>query len=174
MAAAAVNNVDMMDNIPSFRTILINFGLSQRAKNCLTEDFPTANDLMASNVEQIKSVVTNQNKMYRSHSTNNQRCYINTAQLNRVLAFYRWTVFAVKDAQAKYDAASAAAFDLDWINSIVDTYNMKDPDVTAQSTVFSVTIPTFHGNNWHDVKSKLIALLNTRVGHCGIPLTYSW
>ena len=170
--AAPLNNVDLMDDEPSFGTILLNFGLSLRARNHLTEDYPTANDLMASNVDQIKSVVYNQNKTYRNHTTVNQRCYINTAQLNRVLAFYRWTVFAVKDAQASYDTASAVAFDLDWINSTVDTYNMKDPDVTEQSTSFSVTIPIFNGNNWHDVKAKLIALLNTRVGHCGIPLTY--
>ena len=91
---------------------------------------------MASNVEQNKSVVTNQNKMYRSHTTAGQRCYINTAQLNQILAFYRWTIFAIKDAQAQYDVASANTFDLDWINSIVDTYNMKDPEVTAQSTAF--------------------------------------
>jgi len=173
MAAAEMNNVNMMEDIQSFGQILNNFGLTARAKNRLTEDFPTANDLMASNVEQIKSVVANQNKMYRSHSTAAQRCYINTAQLNRILAFYRWTIFAIKDAQAEYNAASSAnAFDLAWINSIVDTYNMKDPEVTAQSTAFSVTIPTFHGTNWHDVKAKMVALLNTRVGNSGIPLTY--
>ena len=51
-------------------------------------------------------------------------------------------------------------------------YNMKDPEVTAQSTAFSVIIPAFHGTNWHDVKAKMIALLNTRVRNCGIPLTY--
>ena len=49
---------------------------------------------------------------------------------------------------------------------------MKDPKVTAQSTAFSVTIPIFHGTNWHDVKAKMVALLNTRVGNSGIPLTY--
>ena len=69
MAAAAINNVNMMEDIQSFGQILNNFGLTARAKNRLTEDFPTANDLMASNVEQIKSVVANQNKMYRSHAT---------------------------------------------------------------------------------------------------------
>ena len=89
MAAAAINNVNMMEDIQSFGTILINFRLTQRVKNRPTEDFPTANDLMASNVEQIKSVVTNQNKMYRSHVTAGQRCYINTARLNRILAFFR-------------------------------------------------------------------------------------
>ena len=98
MAAAEMNNVNMMEDIQSFGQILTNFGLTARAKNRLTEDFPTANDLMASNVEQIKSVMTNQNKMYRSNATAGQRCYINTAQLNRVLAFHRWTIFAIKDA----------------------------------------------------------------------------
>ncbi len=168
----AANNVNLMDNIQSFGTILLNFSLSARAKDRLTEDYPTANDLMASNVAQIKSVVTNQNKMYRSHATANQRCYINTSQLNRILAFYRWTTFAIKDAHAEYDVASVAAFDLNWINSIVDKYNIKDPEVTPQSTTFSVTIPVFNGTNWHDVKAKLIALLNTRTGNSGIPLTY--
>ena len=57
MTAAVFNN--MMEHNPYFGTILVNFGLSQRAKNRLTEDFPTANDLMASNLEQIKSLVTN-------------------------------------------------------------------------------------------------------------------
>ena len=172
MAAAANANIDMMEDDQSFENILDNFGLSQRARNRLLEDFPTANDLMASNTDQIKAVVANQNKLYRSHSTVNQRCYVNTTQLNRVLAFYRWTVFAIKDAKAEYDVASAVAFDLNWINSVVDTYNMDDPEVTAQSTAFSVTIPAFQGNNWHDVKVKLISLLNTRIGHSGIPLTY--
>jgi hypothetical protein len=172
MAALAVNNVIMMEDTQSFGILLLNFGVSLRAKGRLTEDFPTENDLMTPNEEQIKSVVTNQNKMYRSHTTANQRCYINTSQLNRVLAFYRWTIFAIKDAHAEYDAASVVAFDLDWINSIVDTYNMKDPEVTPQSTAFSVTIPAFHRTNRHDVKAKLIALLNTRIGHCGVPLTY--
>ena len=170
MAAAAFN--DMMEDEPSFMAILANFGLSLRARNRLTEDFPTANDLMVSNTEQIKYVVTNQNKMYRSHTTANHRCYINTTQLNRVLAFYLWTNFVVKDAQARYDVADVADFDTDWINSIVDTFNMKDPEVTPQSTAFSVTIPTFSGTNWYEVKTKLVALLNTRVGNCGIPLSY--
>ena len=58
MAVAVTNNINMMEDIPSFRTILVNFGLIQRAKDRLTEVFPTANELMASNVEQIKSVVT--------------------------------------------------------------------------------------------------------------------
>ena len=168
--APAFNNI--MDHGPSFGNILINFGLSQKAKSRLTEDFPTATDLMASNLEQIKSVVNNQNKMYRSHATAVQRCYINTAQLNRILAFYRWTNFAIKDAHAQYDVADAGDFDLNWINSVVDSYNMKDPEATAQSTAFSVAIPKFNGINWHDVKAKLTALLNTRVGNCGIPLTY--
>ena len=77
MAAAVFNNI--MEDDPSFGNILNNFGLSLRARNRLTEDFPTANDLMASNLEQIKSVVINQNKLYRSHTAVNQRCYINTA-----------------------------------------------------------------------------------------------
>ena len=62
--------VDMMDDEQSFETILLSFRLSQKATNCPTGDFPTASDLlMASNVEQIKSLVMNQNKMYRSHTT---------------------------------------------------------------------------------------------------------
>ena len=110
--------------------------------------------------------------MYRSHTIAAQRCYINTAQLNQILTFYPWTIFAIKDAQAQYDAASANTFDLDCINTIVDTYNMKDPEVTGKSTAFSVIITAFHGTNWHDVKAKMIVLLNTCVRKCGILLTY--
>ena len=142
-----------MDSDQSFETILTSFGITQRATNRLTEDYVTENELMASNVEQIKSVVNLQNKMYRSHDNVLHRWYINTAQLNRILAFYNWTVYAIKDAHAEYDENNSAAFDLTWINSIIDSYNMKEPDSTPQSTAFSVIIPTF-------------------VGTSGIPLTY--
>ena len=109
--------------------------------------------------------------MYRSHATALHPCYINMAQLNCKLAFYNWTVYAIKDAHAEYDENNSAAFDLTWINSIIDSYNMKDPDATPQSTAFLFIIPTFDGTNWRDVKAKVIALLITRVGTSGIPLT---
>ena len=102
--------------------------------------------------------------MDRIHATALHRCYINTAQLNRILAFYNWTVYGIKDAHVEYDENNSAAFELTWINSIIDSYNMKDPDATPQSTAFLVIIPTFDGTNWHDVKAKVIALLTTRVG----------
>ena len=102
--------------------------------------------------------------MYRSHDTALHRCYIITAQLNRILAFYNWTVYAIKYAHAEYDENNSAAFDLTWINSIVDSYNMKDPNATPQSTAFSVIIPTFDRTNCHDVKVKVIALLTKRFG----------
>ena len=173
MAQAAGNQFsDMMDSDQSFETILTSFGITQRATNRLTEDYVTANDLMASNFEQIKSVVNLQNRMYRSYANALHRCYINTAQLNRILAFYKWTVYAINDAHDEYDENNYAAFDLTWINSIIDSYNMKDPDATPQSNAFSVIIPTFVGTNWHDVKAKVIALLTTRVGTSGIPITY--
>ena len=102
MAQAAGNKfANMMDSDQSFETILIIFGITQRATNRLTEDYVTANDLMASSVEQIKYVVNIQNKMYRSHATALHCCYINTAQLNSILAFYNWTVYAIKDAHAE-------------------------------------------------------------------------
>ena len=173
MAQAAGNQfADMMDNDQALETILTSFGITQRATNLLIEDYVTENDLMASNVEHIKSVVNLQNKMYRSHATALHRCYINTAQMNRTLAFYNWTVFAINDAHAEYDENNSAAFDLTWINFIIDSYNMKDSDATPQSAAFSVIIPTFVGTNWHDIKANMIALLMKRVGTSGIPLTY--
>ena len=80
--------------------------------------------------------------------------------------------FAFKDEHAEYNNVSEADFDLDWINSIVDEYLMEDPKTTPQSTPFSVQIPHFIGTNWHSTKSKIIALLATRTGSRGIPLTY--
>ena len=122
MSQAAGNQfADMMDSEQSFETILTSFGITQRAMNRLTEDYVTANDLMESNVEQIKSVVNIQNKMYRSHATALHRCYINTEQLNRILAFYNWTVYAIKDAHANYNENNHASFDFTWINSIIDS-----------------------------------------------------
>ena len=164
--------VNLMDSALAWEEILDNFGLSQRAIARFTEDFTMPSEIMASNPQQIKSVVNSQNKTYRSHATAGQRCYINTAQLNRVLAFYKWTIVAIKDGRAEYEEADAATFDLDWVNSIVDEYLMKDPSTTPQSTPPSVIVPKFVGTNWHDTKSKLTALLATRIGNSGIPLTY--
>ena len=88
------------------------------------------------------------------------------------MAFYNWTVYVIKYEHAEYDKNNYAAFELTCINSIIDSYNMKDPDATPQSTAFSVIILTLVGTNWHDVKAKVIALLTTRVGTSVIPLTY--
>ena len=92
-----------MDSDQSFETNMTSFRITQRATNRLTEDYATENDLMASNVEQIKSVVNLQNKIYRSHATALHCCYINTEQLNCILAFYNWTVYAIKDSYAEYN-----------------------------------------------------------------------
>ena len=146
--------VNMMDSDVAWNTILQNFGLSARAITQFTEDFTVPSEIMASNSGQITSVINNQNKMYRSHATGNQRYYINTAQLNRILAFHKWTIFAIKDGQAVYEEADAATFDLDWINSIVDEYLMKDPTTTPQSTPSSATVPNSVGTNWHNTKSN--------------------
>ena len=88
------------------------------------------------------------------------------------MSFYNWTVYAIKDSHANYNENNPASFDFTWINSIIDSYNMKKPDATPKSTAFSVIIPTFDGTNWHDVKAKVIALLPTRVGTSGIPPPY--
>ena len=55
---------DMMKNSDAWKIILDNFGLSAIAIDRLVEDFEVGNDLMASNISQIKSVVSTQNKMY--------------------------------------------------------------------------------------------------------------
>ena len=64
-------SVNMMEDNLAWIAILANFGLAVRSIDRITEDYSTANDLMASNVEQIKYVVYHQNKIYRSHSTEN-------------------------------------------------------------------------------------------------------
>ena len=91
----------------------------------------------------LKLYVSTQNKIYRNHQTANQRCHINTAEINRILAFYRWTVFAIRDAKAEYNEASTAVFDMAWINSVVDEYLIPDPTTTSQSTTFAVVVPRF-------------------------------
>ena len=49
---------------------------------------------------------------------------------------------------------------------------MPDKPATPQSTAFSVELPRFMGTNWHTAKSQIEALLATRMGNAGIPLTY--
>ena len=46
-------SVNMMEDNPAWIVILANFGLAVRSIDRLTEDYLTANDLMASNVEKL-------------------------------------------------------------------------------------------------------------------------
>ena len=170
--AGAPPFIDIMDHEESFQTILAAFNLSIRSRTRFCEDFPTARALMASNLSEIKAVILNQNKIFRHHTVQNQRCYITATQQNRILAFYRWTVFAIKEAGAKYNVTTVAEFNLDWISSICESYLMEDPTETPQSTAFTVEVPKFDGTNWFDVRSKIHDLLSTRIGASGIPLTY--
>ena len=172
-AAVAPAFVNMMWDQPSWRTIPHNFGLAPRAIDRFVEDYETANDLMTSDMKQITSVIDTKNKLHIMHAAANQRCYINTAKKNRILAFYRWTVFTFKDAHVEYNDVSAAAFDLDWINSVADEYLMPDKPATPQSTAFSVVVPRFMGMNWRTTKSQIEALFDTCMGNAGIPLTYA-
>lgn len=170
VAAVAFN--DIMDNDPSFITILQNFGLTVRATSRFREDFPTARDLIPSTRKHVHEVIENQNKLLRFHTSAAQRCYINAVQMNRILTFQQWTKYAIRDAEALYDVANIAEFNENWIDSLAVVYLTEDPDPTDASTTFAVSIPKFIGTNWHEVKSQFHALLASRIGHCGLPLTY--
>lgn len=163
---------NIMDDVNSWDTILLGFGLSQRSTDRFMEDYNTPRDLMVSSVKQIKEVISQQNKIYREHSTANRRCYINAAQMNRIVAFHYWTTYAVKEAHALYDTTETPKFDRAWIDSISDNYSMKGLEPTSQSTTFSVVIPPFEGTNWYEVKAHIASLLATRIGMSGIPLSY--
>ena len=76
--------------------------------------------------------------------------------MNRILEFYPYTVFAVKDSGAEYDVTSVAAFDRDWVNYIMGEYSIEDLKATSQSTSFLVMMPSFIGTNWYEVKSHMV------------------
>ena len=175
----AANFVDITLDEQSFREILgpqvagtSGFGLSARAVTVFTADYATIKDLMDSDEKQIKQVIKNINSTFRDHDTANRRCYINAIMTKRILAFYYWTVFAIKEGGAEYDANASADFDRDWISSIMDAYTMEQPEATSQSTAFSVTVTKYTGTNWFDVRGQIIQLMSTRIGHAGIPLSY--
>jgi hypothetical protein len=170
LPAVAFN--DLMTDDASFLTILERFGLSARARERFAEDFPNGQSLLLASESEVKSIVTNQNKIFRTHATNNQRCYITATQQNRITAFHRWAIFAIKDANATYGVATLGEFTREWIDSIRESYNSNDPEETSQSTALSVEVPKFTGTNWFDVRSKIRDLLTTRIGSAGIPLTY--
>lgn len=163
---------DIMDDDASFSTILTEFGLDQNSNDKFTDDFPSLDDLRTSSIETIRGVISNQNKLYRDNADAAQRCYITAVQQNYILALHRWSIFAITDAGAKYDVASVGEFTIDWVRAIVDEYNLEDPEPTSQNTSFSVTVLKFSATNWFEVKSQFHALLATRIGHAGIPLTY--
>ena len=170
--AAAVEINDIMDDEDSFQTILVNLTLEELATQHFMEDFPTMRDLMFSDSETIKRVISSQNKMFRRHADEDERCYITALQQKYILALYRWTIFAITDAGAKYETDEVEEFTEPWVRAIVDEYNIPDPGKTPQSTSFSVEVPKFQGTNWFEVKSKFVSLLNTRIGSAGIPLSY--
>ena len=79
----------------------------------------------------------------------------------------------MRDAGAEYDTASAAAFDSDWVDFIMDEQSMEYPKATSQSIDFLVTISLFIGTNWYEVKSHMVQLLATHIGAEDIPLSYT-
>jgi hypothetical protein len=78
----------------------------------------------------------------------------------------------VKEGGAEYDVNSVTEFNREWVGSIMEAYTMEKPEVTSQSTAFSVTVPKYNGRNWFDVKGQITQLMSTRMGHAGIPLSY--
>ena len=164
--------VDLMDEPPAFVTILASFDIDDQAVEHFVEDFPTLRDLMSSDRDTIIGVIFSQNKLFRNHAAARERCYITAIEQKNILALHYWTVYAVDDAHALYDATEAADFNQDWIRSIADEYLMKLPEETSQSTAFSVEVPKFLATNWFEVKTKFISLLHTRIGSSGLPLSY--
>ena len=92
--------------------------------------------------------------------------------MNRILVFHYWAVFASKDAGAEYDTASATGSDYDWVYSIMYEYFMEDPKETSKSTEFYVTIPSFIGTSWYEVKSHMMQLLANHIGAAGTSFSY--
>ena len=171
-APGAVAFNDIMDHEDSFVTILVAFGLTNTAAQRFADDFATARSIISVSSQDVKDVIHSLNKTYRHHRTNNLRCYIKASQQNHILAFRKWAIFAIRDAQAEYDVNTVGEFDLAWITSICEEYNMDDPEPTSQSTSLSVSVDKFDGSNWYEVKSQFIALMSTRIGQAGLPLTY--
>ena len=146
-----IKMVDVMDDNASFRTILENFGLSVRAINRFTEDYPTARDLMNSTEAKVKDVISNQNKTFRYHAVAAQQCYVNATQTTRIYTFRTWSIYAVKEGGAVYDMADVAIFDLAWIDGIQDDFNQATNEATTPGAI-DVKVPKFDGQNWYDVK----------------------
>ena len=78
----------------------------------------------------------------------------------------------MKDDEAEYETTGATAFDLDWVDSIIDKYFMEVPKETYQSTLFSAMISSFIGKNWYEVKYHMVQLLSTLIWEAGIQLSY--
>lgn len=163
---------NIVDDAPSFGTILSNFGLSDRAKARLVEDYPDIQSLMDSSSTDLKNVIYNQNKTFRTHSTAAQRCYITATQQSRIMAFHKWATYAIRDAGSTYTVADLPMFTRNWVDAFKEEYNAAEPETTPESTAFAVSVPKFSGTNWFDVRMKIHDLLSTRIGSAGLPLTY--
>ena len=160
-----------MDDNASFRTILESFGLSVRAIDRFTEDYPTARDLMNSTEAQVKEVISSQNKTFRHHATAAQRCYVNATQTTRIYTLRTWSTYAVKEGGAVYDVADVATFNLAWINGLQDDFNQATTDATTPGAT-NVKVPKFDGQNWYDVKAAFTMALSSIYGQSGVPLSY--
>ena len=108
-----------MDDGVSWLSILHSFVLLDVTVTKFTDYYYTGRGLMVSNTTQIKDVINHHNKMHRNHTGLYQNCYINATNMNRILEFHRWAVFAIKYFGEEYDIVSDTAFDCDWVESII-------------------------------------------------------
>lgn len=165
-----MNNIADAEN--AFNTILMGFGLTNRAATRLREDYPTIRDLAKSEEKSVKDMIYNQNKSFPMHEAANQRCYINDLQCQHILIFRRWAVYAIIEGGAEYSENNLADFTLAWLDSIQDDYSGKINEPTAPGSALAVEVPKVKGDNWYEVKEALLLALQSYYGKGGVNLTY--
>ena len=75
----------------------------------------------------MEEVIKNINSAYRNNSVVNRRCYINTIKSKRIIAFYRSSLYVMKEKEAEYDANTVHEYDFEWINLVLNFYTIETP-----------------------------------------------
>ena len=163
---------NLVDDQAAFTTILTSFGLQARARQRFCEDYPTIYSLMNASSEDVKTVIMNQNKVFRFHVTIAQRAYINQEDEKRIKLLRKWAICAIKEGGANYLTVDAPTFNQVWIDGIEEEFTGSFKEATDSGTELSVKIPKFTGTNWYEVKAALTLALQAYIGRGGVPLSY--
>ena len=165
--------VPLQDDVGSFATILSKCGFE--APHAQLFQSMVADTLSALSLipkENLVKELTSFRKTANSTSTPaSRRFYLTPNQFNCIQCLRNWTDIVINQGGSAFSSQQINLFDDDWVRSISVEFSNESLDLVPHSDD-KVTVPTFDGVNWHEVKEAIVRALQSRRGAAGIPLAY--